>query len=311
LKGATMRIAVMGSGGIGAYYGGLLSRAGHDVLFIARGEHLNALQSRGLQIKSVHGDFSLERVQATDSPQPGEPADLVLVCVKTPDTEQAAAAVQPLVGERTMVASLQNGVDAAVRIGAVLGREHVVGAATYISAHIEAPGIIRQVSAFRRIVLGEFNGSFTRRVEAAAQAFAATGVDAAVVADIEKVLWTKFVFIAGISGVGCLTRLPLGQWRAVPPTRKLLEALLREVTAVAHAKRVPLGGAVVEETLRLVDGAEGGIKPSMQLDVERGRRSELESMIGIIIRLGRELAVATPAAEMVYAALLPAELRYR
>lgn len=301
----------MGSGGVGGYYGGLLARAGHDVTFIARGAHLAAIRANGLLVKSIHGDFSIAPAQATDTPADVGWVDLALVCTKTSDTAQAAQAVKPMVGPGTTVTSLQNGIDAAERIGAVVGMEHVLGGATWISAAIEAPGVICQFSQFRRIVLGELDGRVTPRAQAVLGAFKSTGATVELADNIHKVLWTKFVFIASISGVGSLVRLVVGDYRAVPETRALLAALMREVEAVGRASGVALDADVVERTLAFVDNAEPSIKPSMQRDVETGRRSELDALIGVIVRQGRELGVLTPAAEMVYAALLPGELKAR
>jgi 2-dehydropantoate 2-reductase len=306
-----MKIAVMGSGGVGGYYGGLLARAGQDVTLIARGAHLAALREKGLQVKSVHDDFTVAPIQATDAPAEVGPVDLVLVCVKTPDTEQAAEAIKPMVGPDTVVMSLQNGVDAAERIGATVGMDRMVGGTTWISSVIEAPGVIRQFSQFRRIVLGELDGGITKRVQAIADVLSNAGATVEVTDDVLKVLWTKFVFIASISGIGSLTRLEIGESRSVPETRGLLAGLMREVEAVARASGIALDGDVVEEALVLVDRLAPSIKPSMQRDVEAGRRSELESMIGVISHKGRELGLPTPTADMVYAALLPVELKAR
>jgi 2-dehydropantoate 2-reductase len=306
-----MKIAVIGSGGVGGYYGGLLAQAGHDVAFIARGAHLAALRENGLQVKSVHGDFNVAPVQATDAPAEVGPVDLVMVCVKTPDTERAAQGIKPMLGPDTTVMSLQNGIDAPERLGAVVGMEHVVGGATWISAAIESPGVIRQFSQIRRIVLGELDGRITARVQALAEVLSSTGADVEVTEDILKVLWTKFVFIASISGVGSLTRLEIGDYRAVSETRALLVGLMRDVERVARASGVALDEDVIDKALALVDGVAPNIKPSMQRDVEAGRRSELESMIGVIWRKGRELDVPTPVADMVYAALIAIDLKAR
>jgi 2-dehydropantoate 2-reductase len=306
-----MKIAVMGSGGVGGYYGGLLVRAGQDVTLIARGAHLAALREKGLQVKSVHDDFIIAPVQATDVPAEVGPVDLVMVCVKTPGTEQAAEAIKPMVGTNTVVMSLQNGVDAAERIGVIVGMERMVGGATWISSALEAPGVIRQISQFRRIVLGELVGGVTERVRAIADVLASTGATVEVADNMMEVLWTKFVFVAPISGIGSLTRLELGEYRAVPETRGLLLGLMRDVEAIARASGVALDRDVVEEALALFDRVVPSVKPSMQRDVEAGRRSELESLIGVISRRGRELGVPTSTADMVYAALLPAELKTR
>jgi 2-dehydropantoate 2-reductase len=306
-----MKIAVMGSGGVGGYYGGMLAQAGHEVAFIARGAHLEALRARGLEVRSVHGDFTLPSVDATDRPAEVGPVELIIVCVKTLATEGAAEAMRPMVGPETSVVSFQNGIDAAERIGAVVGMEHMVGAATWLSSAIEAPGVIRQVSQFRRIVLGELDGRITPRVEGLAEALQGTGATVEISDYIMKVLWTKFVFISAISGVGSLTRLPIGDYRSVAETRTLLVALMAEVTAVSLASDIELDPDVIDGVLNLLDNAGPDIKPSMQRDVEAGRCSELDSMVGIVGRKGRELDVPTPAADMVYAALLPGELKAR
>ena len=306
-----MKVAVMGSGAVGGYYGGSLARAGHDVTFIARGAHLAALRTNGLQVKSVHGDFTISPVQATAIPAEVGRVDLVLVCVKTPDTDQAAHAIKPMVGSDTTVMSVQNGIDAAERIGAVVGMKHIVGGATWLSSAIEAPGVIRQISQFRRIVLGELDGRVTPRVQALFEVLRSTGATVELSDNIVKVLWSKFIFIASVSGIGSLTRLGIGDYRAVPETRGVLVSLMREVEAVARGTGTMLDTDVIEQILVLIDNAAPTIKPSMQLDVEASHRSELESMIGVICRKGRELGVPTPIADIVYAALLPGELKAR
>ncbi len=309
-----MKIAIMGAGGVGGYYGGLLAQAGHEVTFIARGAHLQAIRAHGLRIQSVHGDLTIAPARATDTPAEVGPVDLVLVCVKTTDTEPAAYALRPMLKPEkpytgaafgTAVLSLQNGIDAVERIGAIAGREVMLAGATWISAVIEAPGVIRQMSHFRRIVVGEPDGRRTPRVQAVYQALQSTGATVELSDNIRQVLWTKFVFIASLSGIGALTRLPVGDYRAVPETRALLTGLMREIVAVAQAEGVALAPDVVEQTLAFVDEASPALKPSMQRDVEAGRHSELESMIGVIVRRGRALGVPTPIAAMVYAALLP------
>lgn len=306
-----MKIAVMGTGGVGAYYGGLLARQGHDVTFIARGAHLEAIRRNGLQVKSIHGDFSLSPAKATDDLAQIGQVDLVMFCTKTYDTDEAAQKVKPLVGPETIVMSLQNGIDAAERIGAVVGMEHMIGGATWIASNVEAPGVIRQISQFRRIVLGELDGRITPRVQAIHDALRETGITVELSENIRKVLWTKFVFIAAVSGVGSLTRLPMGEYRAVPETRAMIVNLMKEVEAVARAQGIALDADVVEQSLAFMDNVAPHIKPSMQLDVESSRRSEVESLIGVIGRIGRDLGVPTPTADMIYAALLPADLKAR
>jgi 2-dehydropantoate 2-reductase len=302
-----MKIAIMGSGGIGGYYGGLLARAGHAVTFIARGAHLASIQTNGLQVKSVHGDFLVKPAQATDNPIEIRPVDLVLFCVKTPSTEQAVQVIRPIIAPHTVVMSLQNGIDAAERIGAIIGMQHMLGAATWISSAIESPGVVRHFSQFRRIAFGELDGQATQRAEAVLEALQSSGATVELSADIRKVLWTKFVFIAAVSAAGSLTRLEMGDYRAVPETRTLLTAIMREIEALARSQNITLDADVVEKSLAFIDASAPSIKPSMQRDIETGHISELEAIIGIIGRKGRELSVLTPATDFVYAALLPIE----
>jgi 2-dehydropantoate 2-reductase len=306
-----MKIAIMGTGGVGGYYGGLLAQGGHDVTFIARGAHLAAIQENGLQVKSIHGDFHVKPAQATDDPAQIGPVDLVVFCTKTYSIDAAAQQIKPLVGPETTVLPLENGIDAANRIGAMVGMEHMLGGVTWISSAVESPGVIKQVSQFRRVVIGELDGQVTSRAQAVHKAFEDTGITADLSENVLKILWTKFVFISVASSLGSLTRLPIGDYRSVPEAREMMTNLMREVEAIARAQGVELDQDVVQKSLDFVDNAAPQIKPSMQLDVEAGRRSELEAMIGVVGRKGRELGVPTPFADMVYASLLPAEIAAR
>jgi 2-dehydropantoate 2-reductase len=306
-----MKILIMGTGGVGGYYGGLLAQQGNEVTFIARGAHLYALRHEGLKVKSLQGDFSLPSVNATDDPANVGPVDLILFTVKTYNTDDAAQAIRPAVGEQTVLMSMQNGIDAAERIGRVVGMEHLVGGATWLSSAVEAPGVIKQISQFRRIVFGELSGGTSERIQSIQKVLESTGITVEISENIQKVLWTKFVFISAVSSFGSLTRLPMGDYRSVPETRALLASIMEEVTALAHAHGVLLDPDVVQKSLEFTDNAAPHIKPSMQLDVESGRRTELESMVGVIGRKGRELGIPTPVADFVYASLLPVELRAR
>ena len=306
-----MKIAIMGTGGVGGYYGGLLAQCGYDVTFIARGEHLKAIQENGLQVKSIHGDFHVHPAQVTDDTTQVGSVDLVVFCTKTYAIDEAAQRVKFLVAPETTVLPLQNGIDAAERIGAFVGMKHMLGGATWISSAVEAPGIIKQVSQFRRVVLGELGGQVTDRVQAVHEAFEETGITAELSEDISKILWTKFVFISTASSLGSLTRQAVGEYRSVPETRAMMTSLMREVEAVARAQGVELDEDVVQKSLDFIDTVVPQIKASMQLDVEAGRRSELEAMIGVIGRKGREFGVATPIADTIYAALLPIDFKAR
>ncbi len=306
-----MRILVMGTGGTGGYYGGLLAKEGHDVTFVARGEHLAAIRRSGLQVKSIHGDFSVSPAKATDDPSSAGAADLILFCVKTYSTDEAVQQIKPIVGAETTVLSVQNGIDAPERIGKVVGMEHMIAGATWISAAIEAPGVIKQVSQFRRLVVGELDGKRTPRVEAVYDAFKKTGIQAELSDDILRVLWTKFIFISAASSFGSLTRLPIGEYRGVPETRAQIIKLLRETEALARLRGINLEADVVQRTMDFIDNSGPKIKASMQLDVEAGRPSEVESLIGVVGRKGQELGVPTPVADLLYSLLLPIDLSAR
>jgi 2-dehydropantoate 2-reductase len=306
-----MKILVMGTGGVGGYYGGLLAQQGNEVMFISRGAHLYAIRHEGLKVKSIHGDFTVFPANATDDPVKVEPVDLILFCVKTYDTDEAAEAIRPVVDLQTVVMSLQNGVDAAERIGKVVGAEHVIGGATWLSSAVEAPGVIKQISQFRRIVLGELAGGRSERIQSIFEVLSPTGIEVEISENIQKILWTKFVFISAASAFGSLTRLPMGEYRSIPETRRLISGIMQEVEALAHVQGIPLDPDVVEKSLEFMDNAGPHIKPSMQLDVESGHRTELESMVGVIGRKGRELGVPTPVADFVHSALLPVELKAR
>jgi 2-dehydropantoate 2-reductase len=306
-----MKILIMGTGGVGGYYGGLLAKEGNDVTFISRGAHLYAIRHEGLQVKSVHGNFTISPANATEHPAKVGPVDLILFCVKTYNTDEAAEAIRPAVGPQTAVLSLQNGIDAAERIAKVIGMEHVLGSATWLSSAVEASGVIRQVSEFRRIVLGEMDGSQSARIQSIYEVLKNTGITVEISEDILKILWTKFVFIAAVSSLGSLTRLPMGDYRAVPETRGLISGIMQEIESLARAQGIVLDEDVVQKSLKFMDDAAPHIKPSMQVDVESGRRTEIESMIGVIGRKGRELGVPTPVADFVYASLLPIELKAR
>jgi 2-dehydropantoate 2-reductase len=304
-----MKIAIMGTGGVGGYYGGLLAKAGRDVTFIARGAHLQAIRKNGLQVKSVHGDFQVSKALATDKPADVGPVDLIIFATKTYQTDEAAKAIKPMVGKDTVVVPLQNGIDAADRIGQVVGMDHVLGGATWLSAAIEAPGVIGQYSEFRRITLGEFSGKTTARLTSIYDLLKETGATVEVSDNILKVLWTKFVFISSVSAMGSLTRMTFGEYRGVPEARAMLTEAIGEVASVARARGVKLDADILAKTQAFIDSSAPGIKPSMQRDVEAGKPSELESLIGVVVRMGAEKNVPTPVMRFAYAMLKPGELK--
>jgi 2-dehydropantoate 2-reductase len=303
-----MKIAIMGTGGVGGYYGALLARAGQDVTFIARGEHLKAIRQNGLRIKSANGDFTVYPAAATDQPADIGFADLVIFATKTYQTEDAARLIRPIIGKDTVIVPLQNGIDAAERIGAIAGMAHMLAATTWIYAAVEAPGIISHYGKHSRIAIGELDGSDTPRLKAVYEILKTSGAVIDLSHEIQKKLWTKFAFISVISAFGCLTRLPIGAYRDVPETRSMMAKAIAEVAAVAGSKGVELDAGIVDTTLAFLDSGSPEMKPSMQRDVEAGRVSELESMVGVITRLGRLRNVRTPIMDVAYAMLKPADL---
>jgi 2-dehydropantoate 2-reductase len=306
-----MRIAVMGSGGVGGYFGGLLAKAGEDVTFIARGEHLRAIRDNGLRVESVHGDFSVAPAQATHNPAEVGSVDLVLFATKTYQLDEATLAMRPMLGPGVAVLPLLNGVDAPERIASVVGPDPVLGGLCYVGSYVASPGVIKQVSQFRRVVVGEMGGQVTPRVETIVAALARSGAVAEASADIQKARWTKFIFIASFSAVGAVACVPAGEITSCLETRALLEQAMREVEAVALARGVSLDRDVVPETIAFCDAMAPAQTASMQRDILQGKPSELESIIGVMVRLGEELAVPVPAFRFFYAALLPQERRAR
>jgi 2-dehydropantoate 2-reductase len=310
-----MRIAVMGTGGVGGYFGGLLAKNSADVTFIARGAHLRAMQQEGLRVESVHGDFDLRPVQATDNPASLGPVDVVLFATKTYQLEDAARAMKPLIGPETAVVPLHNGVDAAERTAAILGEQHVLGGLCYVGSMIAAPGVIRQESPFRRVIVGEMpwspaGGTITPRVRAIADALTAAGAAGEASTDIQAARWTKFAFIAPFAGVASVARVPAGEINAVPETRQTLHQAIAEVVAVAEAEGIRLPDEPAK-TMAFCDALGPHITPSMQRDVIEGKPSELESLVGVVVGKGRALGVPVPTFEFFYASLLPQERRAR
>lgn len=317
LKGDGMKIAVFGTGGVGGYFGGRLAQAGEEVTFIARGAHLKAIQENGLRVDSLKGDFVIQPARAVENPADIGEVDVVLIGVKAWQVPEAARAIVPLVGRETIVLPLENGVEAPDQLAAVLGEEHVLGGLCQISALIAGPGHIRHVGIEPYIAFGELKSSagtggwLGARVEQLRQAFERAGVKVEVPADIQAAMWMKFMFIAAFSGVGAVTRAPIGIIRSLPETRALLKGAMEEILAVAQARGVALADDSVEARMTFIDGLQPGVMASMQRDIMEGRPSELESQSGALVRMGRECGVPTPIHAYIYRSLLPQEQRAR
>ena len=303
-----MKLAIVGSGGVGGYFGARLAQHGRDVSFIARGEHLLKMQSGGLMVESPDGNFSVANITATDQPESIGEVDCVLVAVKGWQLESVVEPMQPLIGPETIILPLQNGVDAPHFLSSKFGEERVLGGLCGIIAHLNGPGAIRHVGIKPYIQFGELNGEHSTRVEALAAVLKVDGIKAQLVDDIGLAMWHKFIFIAPISGVTSVACASIDQVASTADTRALLVQALNEVIAVGQAAGIALNEGDAARTLKLIDSTPVGGTTSLQRDIEAGSRSELEIQIGAVKRMGAELNVPVPAFEYIYAALLPQEL---
>jgi 2-dehydropantoate 2-reductase len=301
-----MKIAVFGTGGVGGYFGGLLANAGRNIAFVARGEHLIAMRERGLRVKSPHGDFRLEEVMATDNPGEIGPVDYLIVAVKHYQLEEAIAHMGPLIEAQTVIVPLLNGVDAHEILLASLGSGVVVGGLCSVSSLLEAPGVIRQESQLRRIVVGELDRRPGPRLQRLVDTWRECGVEVVHSSDIFKDIWTKFLFIASFGGVSSLARANSGEILRVPQTRALLLEAMREIEALAHARGILLAHDVVDQAMRLLENFEPTTTSSMQRDVAGGGQFELEAFSGAVVRLAEEHGRKVPVHRAIYALLRPA-----
>ena len=299
-----MRIAIMGSGAVGGYFGAFLARAGHDVSFIARGAHLAAIREHGLRLTGPRGDFTV-RAPATDTPAEVAAVDVVLFCVKLYDTESAAAKIEPLLRKGGVCISLMNGVDGEERLGAVLGAERVMGGLAFVAGVIEAPGLIRYTSDMSSIVYGEADGSISERAIRFRDACAGAGFGAEVSPDIRAAQWRKFVGLATNAALTSLSRQPAGYVYHDPDMLQIARLALDEVIAVARAMHIALPPDIAANQLDWMRNFPPGMYASMGNDLLRGRRLELESFSGYLVRKGRELGVPTPIHAVAYACLKP------
>jgi len=302
-----VRVAVFGAGAVGAYLGSRFAAARADVHLIARGDHLAALRERGLTLITPDG-VTTTPVWATDDPASIGPVDLVLFCVKSYDTEAVAARLAPLIGPATAVLSIQNGIDNEPKIAAAIGAGHVLGAAVYVLAAIESPGVVRSGPA--RLVVGELApGPPSRRVLDIVELAREGRLDATAVPDVRTAKWEKYTVLVAFSAVSAATQLPLGDIRRAPAAISMLRGLMTEAWTVGRAIGVPLADGLVERQVELLLAQVDGAGASLRHDLLTGRRMELEALQGTLSRLGRETGVATPWTDAAYAILQPWALR--
>lgn len=299
-----MRIAIIGAGGVGGYFGARLQAAGADVVFVARGAHLAALRDRGLRLESPKGDLHLTRVMATDDAAAVGVVDVVLLTVKMYDLDAAARMVAPFIAPHTVVVTLQNGVEATDIVSQHVGREHIAGGAAYIAAVIAEPGVIRHTS-LDMLIFGELDRRRSERLVALEQACLRAGFNARVSDDIQIDLWAKFSRLSVFSGMTAVTRSPMGVLRSDPELLAMLVAACEETIAVGRACNVALPDQLIDEILQMVQTLPYHAKASMLEDLERGRRLELPWLSGAVVRLGASVGVATPIHSFIATVLKP------
>jgi 2-dehydropantoate 2-reductase len=303
-----MRFAILGSGAVGGYYGAKLARAGHDVTFIARGAHLQAIRDRGLEIRSpMLGDFVVRAAAEEDTSRVG-PVDVVIVAVKAYDNQSALPLVQPLLGPTTTILPLQNGIETAGQLAEQFGEAPVLGGVTYIATALSAPGLIEQTGTYRRIVFGEVFGSLPResgRVRAIHETLAAADIQSEPVADGRVPIWEKFIFLVSLAGFTGAARLPIGPLWTDPFIRARFLDGCREIERLARAEGVPVAHDIIDKISNYVGGIPGSMRSSLLIDLSQGRRIEVEQLHGAVVRRAEKLGVAVPIMSALYAVLKP------
>ena len=300
-----MKIAVMGAGAIGGYFGGRLAKAGFDVSFIARGHHLDAIRENGLKVLSPLGDFTIFLEEITDDPAKVGPVDVILFMVKNYDTMQAAEQIKPMVGPDTAIIPFQNGVDARAMLSNFLGSGNVLGGVAFIPASILEPGVIKHNAKLAKLVFGEFDKQITPRAVAFLDALEKAGIEGEISTDISMVLWSKLMFLTSMSAINCITRQPAGLLQSDKETIALYMDAMREVAAVASAHGIALGEEVIANNMALAQSFPPNNKTSMFHDLEAGRRLEIDYLSGSVVRLGREKGIETPIHRTAWVAIKP------
>jgi 2-dehydropantoate 2-reductase len=305
-----MRIAVFGAGGVGGYFGGRLAHAGNEVVFIARGAHLQAMREHGLRVKSIQGDFAVPAVEATDDPAQVGPVDLILVAVKAWQIPAVAPAMRPLMGPATAVVPLQNGLEAASQLAHVLGDAAVLGGTCAIYSYMAAPGCIEHMGFEPTVTIGERDRMARPRTDTIRQCLEEAGIVARVAPDINVPLWEKF-FVLRWGIIGAVTRAPAGVLRRLPQMRDMIDQAGREVITVARAHNVPLANDMLRLNMELLESLPPQATTSLQRDVMDGRPSEVDAQTGALVRLGQQVQVPTPLHTFLFHAILPLELKAR
>ena len=301
-----MKVAILGSGAVGGYFGAKLARTGQDVTFIARGAHLEAIRSKGLEVKSAKlGDFQVRAAAESDTAKVG-PVDLVVVSVKAYDNATALPMLMPMIGPETVVLTLQNGVDSVNEVAAIAGERHVLGGTTYVATALEGPGLIVQTGVHRSIIFGEVfgdRGRITPRVQAIADIFAAADIQVTPVADARVPIWDKFVYLVAFSGFTGAARLSIGHIWKFPQVQEMFYATSREIAALAQAEGVTISVNRFETLKEYMDNIPFSTRSSLLIDLEQGKRIEVEALQGAAVRRAQKLGVPVPITATLYAVL--------
>ena len=298
-----MRIVVMGAGGVGGYYGAMLAHAGNDVTFVARGAHLAAIREKGLELRTQGQTIRISPARAVENPAEAGEVDLALFTVKTYDTESAARALRPAIGDETAVLTLQNGIDSVEILGRILGEEHVLAGVTLIASAAVEPGVIQENGFSRKVILGEASGEASERVRRFAEVLRGAGLDVETTADARQAIWDKFVLVAPHATVSAACQTPIGTTRKTGEAMALYHRMFREVIAVGRAEGLHFAPDMADRLVATFMGAPEGQTSSMQRDYANQRRVELEALTGAVVRRGGSLGVPVPSFDALYAVL--------
>jgi 2-dehydropantoate 2-reductase len=298
-----LNIAVIGTGGVGGYFGGRLAQAGHKVTFVARGEHLKALQNQGLRVSSIDGDFAIENIVATDHIDSIPVQDLVIFATKTWQLVDVAERIKNAVADDTFLIPLLNGVDAPAQLIKMFDKKQVLGGLCKIISFIEAPGVIKHTGAMPYVVFGELNGDISQRCQRLSKAFEQAQIKHKLSSTILADMWEKFLFISAMSALGTITSSPIGSIRDNNTTRKALSDVMTEIHALAKTMDIEIQDGIVDKTMQFVDKLPSQSTTSMQRDIASGKLSEIEAQLGTVVKLAKEYNVKTPISDLIYAAI--------
>lgn len=305
-----MKIAIIGAGGVGGYFGGRLAQNGNEVIFLARGEHLKAIRENGLEVKSVLGDFLINPARATDNLNEIGKVDLVILGVKAWQLTEVALKLKPVIKENTIVIPLQNGVSAAEELKEYLNETNIVGGLCFIISMIESPGVINHCGIEPSIVFGELNNYKSERLNRVKEVFDNSGIKAKISEDINTELWKKFITIC-VSGLLAVSKTTYGELRELPETRQMMIDLLYEIYELSQKSGIKIESDFVEKTILLIDSYPYNSTSSLTRDVWEGKPSEIDYQSGTVVKLGKKYGVNTPVNEFIYHCILPMEIKAR